>query len=215
MVVIAEMPVKFWLRRRGSLDATTTMKINAVNDWFIGQWQWLTGFGYFTCFYSLLTDSYFGGAPPLAPLAIPLSSTDCVHWTCSGFDDIGAWWAMFAATGVLMTGFIVGACHADTLILKSFQDKKAELRDSTGAVARAVLDTLDDELWVAMGQKLRVVSFKSGRWILWIALYFTLRKTFGAFDKAIRLINTYQLVPPTLLSPCSPPCYPCYPPIFS
>merc|ERR1740130_1704437 len=46
---------------RGTLTAAYSEQVDTLTQWYVGQWQWLTGFSFWTCLLSLLTKDYVGG----------------------------------------------------------------------------------------------------------------------------------------------------------
>lgn len=46
---------------RGTLTAAYSEQVDTLAQWYVGQWQWLTGFSFWTCLLSLLTNDYVGG----------------------------------------------------------------------------------------------------------------------------------------------------------
>ena len=173
LVVAFELPVKYYLWSEGVLTPRRMQKINAVNEWFIGQWQWLTGFAWYTCLSSLLTDSYFGV-----------------------YDLKVAWWLLCFAILVICFLFIILACYADRELLSAIERRMAQSSEGEHQALNPDNQKQDNQkqedegLSLPMAMKLKTVFYKSLRWVPWIAMYFTARKQWSVFDMALGGMST-------------------------
>jgi hypothetical protein len=137
--------------------ASTTNEI--VDDWFIGQWQWLMGFAWWSVGVVLLTDSYLGL-----------------------YDEPWAWWALTFCTLAGYVVFALGYCRC-------FRRSTSSSPPSTAPSSRSCCSGLRNrcaQLFRAQ-PRLGAMLTKGVAWVFGIGCYFSLKRSCALFVTALNL----------------------------
>ena len=151
--------------------ANTTNEI--VDDWFIGQWQWLMGFAWWSVGVVLLTDSYLGL-----------------------YDEPWAWWALTFCTLAAYVVFALGYCRCFRLSSSSSSPSPSSTSSSTPSSSPSTapssrsccsaLRNASAQLFRAQ-PRLGAMLAKGVAWVFGIGCYFSLKRSCALFVAALNL----------------------------